>query len=299
MTRERVFWNGGWRAGCPTTLRQGQAVIRPRIHYHKCTEWRQLGLGPKLRGANRTKTLNDNQDSIRRVWSWWFFIPDQGVWDWARFQTSPSSPLSLTFHDLKTHRRKETFSNKYPSPLFCCQMYSRAPPVKYFPSDCSAVGRLCINTFQLIHDNSSRISYMTISTLMSVLWSFGTVLQSVFTLGRRSPDRISVLTSGMNPISLRWLLSSGSWKAIIWEKTVRYSETGAAQRESSNLAKKQWWSYLRNAIHGCLLQNIYLRCAILNKTQKLLWHQIRLGIVCRYFVPGTEVCVVYGLYTKT
>lgn len=32
------------------------------------------------------------------------------------------------------------------------------------------------------------------------------------------------LTSGMNPISLRWLLSSGSWNAIICEKTVRYSE---------------------------------------------------------------------------
>lgn len=34
----------------------------------------------------------------------------------------------------------------------------------------------------------------------------------------------SELTSGMKPISLRWLLSSGSWKAIIWEKTVKYSE---------------------------------------------------------------------------
>lgn len=33
------------------------------------------------------------------------------------------------------------------------------------------------------------------------------------------------LTSGMKPISFRWLLSSGSWKAIIWEKTVKYSET--------------------------------------------------------------------------
>lgn len=27
----------------------------------------------------------------------------------------------------------------------------------------------------------------------------------------------------MKPISFRWLLSSGSWKAIIWEKTVKYS----------------------------------------------------------------------------
>lgn len=45
------------------------------------------------------------------------------------------------------------------------------------------------------------------------------------------------LTSGMKPISLRWLLSSGSWKAIIWEKTVRYSETQvkAGQQRSPNL----------------------------------------------------------------
>ncbi len=34
---------------------------------------------------------------------------------------------------------------------------------------------------------------------------------------------IFTLTSGMNPISFRWLLSSGSWNAIICEKTVRYS----------------------------------------------------------------------------
>lgn len=39
------------------------------------------------------------------------------------------------------------------------------------------------------------------------------------------------LTSGMKPISFRWLLSSGSWKAIIWEKTVKYSETQAKGKE--------------------------------------------------------------------
>ena len=45
---------------------------------------------------------------------------------------------------------------------------------------------------------------------------------------------LGLLTSGMKPIWLRWLLSSGSWNAIIWEKTVRYSgnNTHVGERET-------------------------------------------------------------------
>lgn len=32
------------------------------------------------------------------------------------------------------------------------------------------------------------------------------------------------LTSGINPIPSKWLLSSGSWNVIKWENTARYSE---------------------------------------------------------------------------
>lgn len=52
-------------------------------------------------------------------------------------------------------------------------------------------------------------------------------------------------TSGMKPISFRWLLSSGSWKAIIWEKTVKYS---AAQTKEQRVNTSAIVSLIPNSL---------------------------------------------------
>lgn len=56
-------------------------------------------------------------------------------------------------------------------------------------------------------------------------------------------------TSGMKPISFRWLLSSGSWKAIIWEKTVKYS---AAQTKEHRVNTSAIVSAIPNGLQAAV-----------------------------------------------
>lgn len=72
------------------------------------------------------------------------------------------------------------------------------------------------------------------------------------------------LTSGMNPISFRWLPSSGSWNAIICEKTVRYS--GEVKNTSVQPSVLQPETLLPHYTHGRI--NTLLKAQPESKTKQ-------------------------------
>ena len=98
-------------------------------------------------------------------------------------------------------------------------------------------------------------------------------------------------SSGMKPILCRWLLSSGSWNAIMWENTARYSKRIKKKRRYFD----QY--YLWRVFYIYMFIRIMIKCITLISSSHLCTEFIRISTPFEYFYHSNS-CLCTSIYPR-